>query len=382
MTEFSLMALAADGKLPEWIRILPLGKVELSDGREPFRVDLTAVDGIIQGFMGGGVDLVIDYEHQSLVGERAPAAGWIKELQGRPDGLWGRVEWTQQAGEYLKNKEYRYFSPVLRLDPKTRRPMKLMHLGLTNTPAIRHLDPLVAKAVDQRVEEALKDGKIGQAMRGWATEYCGRDPEGFQAFVTQAPKLTNQPKTGQRQEAAKAMIEKMKQLLGLSGEQGEGDVLALAEQRFKLADAAASLPEIAQAAGLEATATPSQIKGAVLALKSGAEQLTGLRTDLEALKAEQRQGQAQKAVDEARTARKITPAQETWALKYATEDLEGFKAFVAAAPEILAEGGLKIPAGGRTAGGVLDEDGLAVCKQLGIKPEDHLATKQQMAQSK
>ena len=91
------------------------------------------------------MDLVIDYEHQSLQGERAPAAGWIKDLEARDDGLWARVDWTQQARDYLEKKEYRYFSPVLRLDPETRRPIALMHVGLTNVPAIKHLPPLVAR---------------------------------------------------------------------------------------------------------------------------------------------------------------------------------------------------------------------------------------------
>ena len=103
--------------LPAWIRILPLGQVELSDSREPFEVDAASLAAMVTAFRSRGVDLVIDYEHQSLQGERAPAAGWIKDLEARPDGLWARVEWTRQAREYLLSKEYRYFSPVLRLDP-------------------------------------------------------------------------------------------------------------------------------------------------------------------------------------------------------------------------------------------------------------------------
>ena len=119
--------------------------MELSDSREPFEVDAASLAAMVTAFRSRGVDLVIDYEHQSLQGERAPAAGWIKDLEARPDGLWARVEWTRQAREYLLSKEYRYFSPVLRLDPESRRPLALMHLGLTNVPAIKRLPPLVAK---------------------------------------------------------------------------------------------------------------------------------------------------------------------------------------------------------------------------------------------
>ncbi len=147
--------------LPEWIRVLPRGAVELSDHREPFMVDEASLLSMAADFRSRGVDLVIDYEHQSLQGERAPAAGWIKELEARDDGLWARVDWTQQARDYLEKKEYRYFSPVLRLDPETRRPLALLHMGLTNVPAIKHLPPLVARWGGSRSPGSAAAGRTG-----------------------------------------------------------------------------------------------------------------------------------------------------------------------------------------------------------------------------
>jgi phage I-like protein len=141
--EVKLVLEAAD--LPEWIRLLPLGRVDLVDGRPPFEVDLDSLATMVAAFQARGMDLVVDYEHQSLNGGRAPAAGWIKELAVREDGLWARVEWTAQAQEYLRQKEYRYFSPVLKLDPETRKPLNLLHVALTNVPAMRGVNPLVAK---------------------------------------------------------------------------------------------------------------------------------------------------------------------------------------------------------------------------------------------
>ena len=131
--------------VPEWIRILPLGLISLGDGRPGFEVDQEAVDHLVDHFTARGLDMVIDYEHQTLEGGQAPAAGWIKSLESREDGLWARVEWTEKGRDYLLNREYRYFSPVLTLDPETRRPIALHHVALTNTPAINHLPPLVAK---------------------------------------------------------------------------------------------------------------------------------------------------------------------------------------------------------------------------------------------
>lgn len=135
----------ADGQVPGWIRLLPRGEVPLGDGREPLRVDDEALAAMVAHFEARGLDLVVDYEHQSLTGLKAPAAGWIKELAAREDGLWARVQWTDTARDHIAAREYRYFSPVLELEEKTRRPLALLQVALTNTPAINGLDPLVAR---------------------------------------------------------------------------------------------------------------------------------------------------------------------------------------------------------------------------------------------
>ena len=351
MTDNNLSSAAVDGKLPEWIRLLPLGEVKLSDGREPFAVDQASLSSIVQQFMVRGIDLVIDYEHQSLQGDRAPAAGWIKELQSRLDGLWGRVNWTPQASEYLKNKEYRYFSPVLRLDPATRKPTSLLHVGLTNVPAINHLTPLVAAR-------------------------CGGDQADI--IVLNSPAETPAP---QPQEEATAMLKKLIAKLGLSPETTEDQVLALVAERQQEAVAlkaqVAVLPEIAEAVGLEANATQAQIKGAVLALKQGASHLGAIQAEVEALKAESAKVKAAAAVDEAMKAGKLTPAQHDWALEYAGRDLEGFKVFAEKSPQIVQEGEAfrmaREPGAGPDG---LTPDELAVCKQLNLTPAAFKAQRQ------
>jgi phage I-like protein len=296
MTDFEVLA-AADGKPPEWIRLLPLGEVRLSDGRESFLVDAPSLELIVQQFRSRGIDLVMDYEHQSLNGDKAPAAGWIKSLETRSDGLWGRVDWTPQGAEFLRNREYRYFSPVLRLDPETRRPTALLHVGLTNVPAINHLPPLVAKAKN--------NSTAGRA--------------------------------GKKQEE-RIMFERMKQLMNLTGEPSEGEILALAEQRFTLADAAAALPEIAAALGLDADADAGTIKGTIVALRQGQGELESFKNRVESLEAERLQEKAQTAVDEALKAGKLIPAESAFALEDAKRDLEGFKARMELRPKLVPVG--------------------------------------------
>lgn len=314
--------------LPEWILILPLGTVELVDRREPLEVDAASLKTVAEAFRLRGVDVVIDYEHQSLHGGRAPAAGWIKELQAREDGLWGRVEWTLQAQEYLRRREYRYFSPVLRLDPETRRPQALMQVALTNVPAIKGLAPLVARwEVGPRVK-----------VKGLALD--------------------------ERSEETK-MLEKLKALVGLETEALEEAVWSKTLEVLRDLGATLGLPEEASA---------SQLKGAAMALKAGAARMEEILAELEALKARLAAESAAQAVDEALQLGKITPAQKEWALEYFRQDPEGFKTFAARAPQAVPTGELPRP-GEYGRRGNLEPEEVAICQALNLVPEEYLKAK-------
>lgn len=103
--------------VPEWVQLLPAGLFGGRDGRGPYLLDETAV---LRAFSAGGMDLPVDYEHQTLeASERkgpVPAAGWIEALEVRSGELWARVSWTPRAAELIAAREYRYLSPVFRHD--------------------------------------------------------------------------------------------------------------------------------------------------------------------------------------------------------------------------------------------------------------------------
>ena len=108
-----------------------------------------------EAFDRRGTDVVVDYEHQSLSGMKAPAAGWVKELWVKEDGLWGRVEWTDEARRLIEAREYRYLSPVVFFDypdPVTGETLQayLDSVALTNRPFLPD-----APAVARR--EAMKE---------------------------------------------------------------------------------------------------------------------------------------------------------------------------------------------------------------------------------
>ena len=118
---------------PEEIKILPLGEVKSTKGT--FLVDDASVDMILKSFRDRKIDLVVDYEHQTLLNVQAPASGWITELRKGTDAIIGKVQWTPKAKEYLKNREYRYLSPTIMVR-KDRRVSAVSSVALTNSPAI------------------------------------------------------------------------------------------------------------------------------------------------------------------------------------------------------------------------------------------------------
>lgn len=112
---------ANDAAPPEWVELIPAGTFSGRDGRGPYTLDPQAVIG---AFEKGGIDLPVDYDHQTLEAEAkagpVPAAGWIKALEVRDGALWGRVAWTPRAAELIAAREYRFLSPVFRHDKKGR----------------------------------------------------------------------------------------------------------------------------------------------------------------------------------------------------------------------------------------------------------------------
>lgn len=122
---------------PDWVHLLPAGEVKGRDGRN-WRLDRATE--VIRNSQTGGTDLPIDYDHEADVPKRVagplPAAGWIKtdSLEAREDGIWARVEWTARARELIANREYRYLSPVLNFDGRSKQVTRLLGAGLVHRP--------------------------------------------------------------------------------------------------------------------------------------------------------------------------------------------------------------------------------------------------------
>ena len=135
---------------PEYIRVLPLGYVSSEKG--DFLVDNESFHMMKEHMKHRAIDIVIDYEHQTLSDVQAPASGWIKDLTFKADGIYAKVEWTERAKKYLTNGEYRYLSPVILVRNRDKKAIQLHSVALTNTPAINGMTPIV-NAIDLEVTE-------------------------------------------------------------------------------------------------------------------------------------------------------------------------------------------------------------------------------------
>jgi phage I-like protein len=136
--------------------------------------------------------------------------------------------------------------------------------------------------------------------------------------------------------------------------------------RLKTAEAAAAQAAEQLAAAQARQPDPAQYVPIALH-KQVSDQLAALQVEIA-------RREAEAAVEAAMSARKVSPGMKEWALAYASRDLEGFKAFAAAAPEIVAEVAHRRT---ESAHGVIltDEDRLAA-KLLGMTEEAFAQAKQ------
>jgi phage I-like protein len=119
-------------------------------------------------------DFVIDYEHQTLQGHEAPAAGWFSGIRaatrdGKKIALANVTQWTKRASEYILNGEYRYISPVFAMngiDKETRKqePLILINLGITNEPFFDSLLPIATTSFFETTTIKGKDTVMDETM--------------------------------------------------------------------------------------------------------------------------------------------------------------------------------------------------------------------------
>lgn len=320
------------GGAPEVISVLPFGHVVSQKGE--FDVDEESLAAMKEQIAQRGVDLVVDYEHQTLTGERAPAAGWVKELFAEDGHIKARVEWTIPAKQYLENKEYRYLSPVITVRKSDNKATGLHSLALTNTPAIAGMTPIVNSSTFQGGETNMNEliKKIAAALG------LGEDADEEQILT-----------------ALSACVEENKALK----EAAEGG-----KKPEDQDDSIVANKSVCELLGLKAGASTADVAASIMALKGGVD------GRVKALEEKLADRDAEEDVELALKSGKITPAQRGWAKGYALKSPDGFKEFLEKAPQAVPMS--EIAGGDALAlkGDKPDEATMLVCKQLGVSAED------------
>jgi len=298
------MALPA-GPAPEWVHLIPAGTFSGRDDRGPYRANPQSV---IAAFAAWGMPVAIDYEHQGINaadnGQPAPAAGWIKELQARDDGLWGKVDWTAKAAAMIAEQEYKYLSPVFD-HTKDGGILRLTGCGLTNNPNL-FLTALARRSAHS--QEIIAMDLLASLIKTFDLPGAAT-PEEVLAKVQDAVDGS----------AADAVpVAQMRKALGLADDAALAIVASSMQARIKSAE-----PD------------PGQYVPRA-EFERVAQSLSGIQT----ARAEEA---AERLVKEAMTAGKVSPGMEAWARSYCSRDRAGFEKYLETAPAIV-DGHARMPA--------------------------------------
>jgi phage I-like protein len=348
------IASTAGGKAPDWVQLLPIEAVQGkswtgTDGRGPYRVadPIALLKSICSSVSAdgktGACDRLFDYDHQAdmkeAVGLPKPAAGWIKQLQIRDDGIYGQVEWTERAAAAIVGREYRYVSPVIVYMKANGAIVDIPRASLTNTPNFAALKAVASRDVHGNLEESMKT--VEEVLAALRKALGLKDDADAVACMTAIATVVTASK---ETEAAKAETVKL-----------QGLVKAVAAKL-------ALKPEASQAEFETAIAG----RGAPAA---GTDKLIqDLQTQINQLKAANAQTAATDEVEKAIQSRKVSPSLRDWALDYAARDLDGFKKFVEKQPVIVTDSNAR---GTPPAGSDRDtaSEDAEVARQLGIDPK-------------
>ncbi len=302
------VACAADGVdvsgVPKEIKLLPLGYVHSQKG--DFLVDKESFRMIEKQFLGRKLDLVIDYEHQTLKDIQAPAGGWIKGMYLGEDAIMAKVEWTPRAREYIANKEYRYLSPVIMVRNSDRKVAAVHSAALTNTPAI---DGMFAIANSLDIENLIKMEESHMDLEKLA-------------------KKLGLPETAAEDEILRALDSVLEAKPKDGKENKEG---AEPPETAAAAEMVAN-STILGALGLSAGAKTEEVTASIMQLKAGN---TEDKAEILRLKGLLAGKEVDDLVVKALKEGKISKAQQEWAKEYALKDQEGFKRFIEIAPAVV-----------------------------------------------
>jgi len=320
-------------------------------GSGPWLLDEIAATALIQRVNQRNNKIVIDYEHQTLKaaenGQPAPASGWIEPNSlswSAGKGLFvSNPKWTDKAKAFIDGEEYKYLSPVFSYDKTTGRVLDLLHVALTNNPAIDGMEDVVlaaASLLPQQQEDASMNEELLKLL--------GLKKDASESDAVAALS------------SATTMMNAMAKALGITDAEGLAALSSINTSvtglQKKVTDSETAIAAASAATPETAVAVITELQGTVAALTA---RIDGSDTDT--------------LIAAAKVDGKLTPAMEPWAR---TLDVDKLKAYLQAAPQIAAltarQTNTQILDGDGKA--VLTESQIAVCSQMGISQEEFKKT--------
>lgn len=364
--------------------LLPASPFRTIDARSGIEFSYDAA-ALIAAFDAKGRKLPLDIEHNTEAGVRPSdtrARGWVCALTTaetepdvglEPGVLYGWVDLNALGTAELADRLYGYTSGVAMgvwLDKSHIQFTHIKSLALTNNPATEM--PMTFGAEGEADEDDEDQATPGGAADA-STEAGAQSP---------TASYTQQNETTAESEAA--MLDTLKQLLGLDASADEAAISAAIAALQSSAEVAAQVQagafvaaETFTAATTEATGFKAQAEALTTQLTAAQAELADAKTQLAALTTQAFERDCADAVATAIAARKITPAQRDSMLAFARADLNAFRAAMDAAAEVLTAG--NTPATPAAAVQALTAEEKAWCADHRIAEAAYLRAKQQNA---
>lgn len=326
-----------DGIPVEWT-LLRLGENPIMQDGVPGSIDLTreGMESILGYFREKGELIPVDSRHylyelsvrkgldESDVLRMLPsetAAMGFGSLFEKDGLLRFRVQWNELAKALLREKIFRYFSPVIR--GLKHGPLRITSVAMENEPAINDLDELAASARMRlhgvTPSQQGKDTGMEEKQKGPAVEDGGKDPA-----------AVNPPES--------ELVREIRHSLGL-GDEAEEHVLLLA---FKTM--------------MEKAAEADRLR----------EELEQARAEAAELRRKEEERNKKDLLDQGVREGKITPATRPWWEKL---DCVQLSAHLPQAPVLIRQGAMERSALGPDTGALTPED-RAACRLFGFSEEE------------
>lgn len=126
---------------PAEVVLIPAGETLVGRDGRSWVWDEVSQQAVLDEFAARGLPLPVDVNHAQELrapkGEESPAYAWIEELTVRDGALVGRVTWNVRGANAVRDREYRFLSPVFDYRPGDGRIVRLTSVALTNEPNLR-----------------------------------------------------------------------------------------------------------------------------------------------------------------------------------------------------------------------------------------------------